>query len=113
VRDRSKSSPDCICFPEKEQPSFGFPIEGDIAFQVKCPLHGDRFQWPQFEIYVPIWMRQKIWQILLNRKNAQYRKAWGASFPSNLWPAEEESTQKTIYLLLKDGTRIDASSRCH
>jgi hypothetical protein len=44
ANDRSRFSPDCICFPEKEQPSFGFPIEEDIAFRVKCPLHRDRFK---------------------------------------------------------------------
>ena len=40
AKARSNSSPDCICFPATEQPFFVFPIAGDIAFFVKCPLHG-------------------------------------------------------------------------
>ncbi len=29
-----------------------------------------------------------------------------ASFPADLWPAEEEETGDGIYLRLKDGTRL-------
>jgi len=112
ANDRSRFSRDCICFPEKEQPSFGFPIEGDIAFRVKCPLHGDRFKWPSFYIYVAKWMREKIW-LIWNHDSPQYRKAWAASFPSDLWPAEEEETIEGKYLRLKDGTRLDACSRLY
>ena len=37
----------------------------------------------------------------------QYRKAWFASFPLQLWPAEEEETETgEIYLKLKDGSRL-------
>jgi len=32
--------------------------------------------------------------------------AWLASFPPDLWPAEEEETADGIYLRLKDGTRL-------
>jgi hypothetical protein len=36
----------------------------------------------------------------------QYRKAWFASFPPELWPAEEETENGNIFLRLKDGTRL-------
>jgi len=110
----SRSSEECICFPEKEEPSFGFLIEGDIAFLVKCPLHGDRFQWPQqHNVYVPSWMRENIRQGWPAQRSPQYRKAWASSFPSDLWPAEEESVQGSLYIRLKDGTRLDSSSRLY
>ena len=38
--------------------------------------------------------------------SAQHQKAWAASFPPDLWPAEEEETEDGIYLVLKDGTRL-------
>lgn len=40
LKAHSIFSIDCICFPKKEQPFFGFPIERDMAGAVKCPLHG-------------------------------------------------------------------------
>ena len=45
-------SPDCICFPEKEQPFFCSAFEEPVAASVKCPLHGNRFRQPIFHIYV-------------------------------------------------------------
>ena len=108
AKARSRSSPDCICFPENEPPSFGFPIEGDLAFAVKCPLHGDRFKWPIFFIYVAKWRRESE-PLRRQRLSAQYQKAWAASFPSDLWPAEEEKTEEGLYLRLKDGTRLLAA----
>jgi len=105
AKARSKSSPDCICFPATEQPFFVFPIEGDIAFFVKCPLHGDRFRWPRFYSYVAKWCREKE-PLRRQRLSAQYQKAWAASFPSDPWPAEEEDAEEGTYLRLKDGTRL-------
>lgn len=105
AKARSKSSPDCICFPATEQPFFGFPIEEDIAFLVKCPLHGDRFRWPRFCLYAAKWRREGE-LVRRQRLSAQYQKAWAASFPSDLWPAEEEETDEGTYLRLKDGTRL-------
>jgi hypothetical protein len=106
LKGRSIFSLDCICFPEKERPCFGFPIEMEIAGKVKCPLHGERFM-PLFHIYVSKWFREKIWKHLSTHHSAQYRKAWLASFPPNLWPAAEQETEEgNIFLKLKDGTRV-------
>jgi hypothetical protein len=44
VKAHSKFSPECTCFPEKEPPFFNWPIEQQVATQVKCPLHGERFK---------------------------------------------------------------------
>jgi hypothetical protein len=56
AKEQSKFSPECICFPQNEQPFFGFPLEEQIAAKMKCPHHGDRFR-PIFHIYVPKWRR--------------------------------------------------------
>jgi hypothetical protein len=102
---RSRSSPGCICFPEKEQPFFVFPTVGDMAFLVKCPLHGDRFKWPVPLMYVAQW-RFKNELVRRQRFSVQYQKAWATNFPPHLWPAEEENTEEATYLRLKDGTRL-------
>src|SRR5215471_7313949 len=44
MRTLSIVAPECICFPENEQPFFGQNYDRDLAFAVKWPLHGDRFQ---------------------------------------------------------------------
>ena len=109
VEARSVVSPECICFPTRATPFVGFPIELEIAARVKCPLHGDRFQARSF-IYVSKWLRAKLWKHLWSHHTEQYRKAWHASFPPELWPAEEEETEDgRIFLRLKDGTKLLAS----
>ena len=99
-------SPECICFPEGEPISFSWPLEQQIAFALKCPLHGDRFR-PMGLIYVSKWLRDKQQYFLAKRKSAQYRKAWAASFPLDLWPGEEEDAESgETFLKLRDGTRL-------
>jgi hypothetical protein len=101
---------DCICFPEKEQPFFGLFIELEIASKVRCPLHGERFKPQRFFVYVSRWLREKLWKHLWSHHSEQYRKAWFASFPPDLWPAEEEQTDNgQVFLRLKDGTKLLAS----
>ena len=98
--------PECICFPEKEAISFSWPLEQQIAFALKCPLHRDRFR-PLGLIYVSKWLRDKQQYFLAKRKSAQYRKAWAASFPPELWPGEEENTgDGKTFLKLKDGAKL-------
>jgi hypothetical protein len=106
LKEKSLFSSDCICFPEKERPSFGFPIEMEIAGRVKCRLHGERFA-QLFHLYVPKWRREKLWEHLSSFHSEQFRKAWFASFPPELWPATEEETENgKIFLKLKDGNRL-------
>jgi hypothetical protein len=96
--------PQCICFPTNEHPSFGFRVELEIAARVKCPIHGDRSRTWGF-LYSPQWHRERQ-KIRRESLSPQFQKAWLASFPSDLWPAEEEETADGIYLRLKDGTRL-------
>jgi hypothetical protein len=111
MKAQSIFSPGCICFPENERPSFGFTVEMEIASNLQCPLHGKRFT-PLFHIYVPLWLRENLWKHLWTYHSEQYRKAWFASFPPNLWPAEEEeSPDGKLLLKLKDGTRYLADER--
>ncbi len=81
LKAQSVFSPDCICFPEKEAPFFCSPSEEIAAAKVRCPLHGDRFVRPVFQIYVSAW-RAETEPARRQRLSAQYRKAWAASFPS-------------------------------
>ena len=104
LRARGIHSAECICFPQKESPSFSWPIEQELAARVKCPLHGDRFP-PQFLIYEAGWLRDKKWRLFWTHHSEQYRKAWFASFPPDLWPATEEAgAEGEVVLRLKDGT---------
>jgi hypothetical protein len=96
--------PHCICFPENEHPSFGFRVELEIAAHVKCPIHGDRSRTWCF-LYSAKWHRERE-RIRRGGLSPQFQKAWLASFPPDLWPAEEEETADGIYLRLKDGTRL-------
>jgi hypothetical protein len=106
AKTRTQFSSDCICWPENEPPFFGFDIEREIAARVKCPIHGERTTLIFQRLFLPTWRREReaIRRPLLS---LQYQKAWNASFPPELWPAEEEETENgEIFLRLKDGTRI-------
>ena len=83
LKAQSIFSTDCICFPGKEPPFFCSPSEAVVAAAVKCPLHGDRILLPIFHIYVSAWRAEKE-PARGQRLSAQYRKAWEASFPSEI-----------------------------
>ena len=83
----------CICFPKNETPFFGQLSEEEIATKVKCPLHGERFTAPRYYIYVAKWLREKLPKLLWDRHSEQYRKAWFATFPQELWPTEENGSE--------------------
>jgi hypothetical protein len=105
---QSRFPAECLCFPEKEQPVVGFPIELEIAAQVKRPLHGDRFVRPFF-INRSKWLRQKLESFRRTHYSEQYLKAWRAGFPDHLWPAKEEQTPEGLFLILKDRTKLLAT----
>jgi hypothetical protein len=97
---------DCFCFPEDERPSFGFLIEVEIASEVLCPVHNNEFT-PLFHLYIAKRFREQLWNDLWTHHSEQYRKAWFARFPPELWPAVEEETEcGSIFLKLKDGSRL-------
>jgi hypothetical protein len=103
---KTNFSLDCICWPDNEYPFFGFDIEREIASSVKCSVHGERQTMIFQRIYLPAWRREKE-IIRRSRLSPQYQKAWNASFPPELWPAEEEqSGDGEIFLKLQDGTRL-------
>jgi hypothetical protein len=109
AKAKSKFAPECLCFPENEPPFFAFEIELEMLTRVTCPLHGQRFK-PYYRIFVAKWLRAKQPQLIWTHHSEQYRRAWFASFPPNLWPAEEEEDPNgRIFLKLKDGTRLLAS----
>ena len=105
AKGRNIFAPECICFPEDVGPLFHWPIEVEIASRVRCPIHGERFK-PSYLIYVSEWLRKKREWFIRERTSQQFQKAWYASFPRDLWPAEEHEEGNTIFLVLKDGTRL-------
>jgi hypothetical protein len=107
LRAQSIFSKDCVCFPEREQPFFCSSYEEPVAAMVKCPLHGERFKRQTFFIYVASWLAEKE-PARRQRLSPQYRKAWEASFPPELWPAvpQEETEDGKIFFRLKDGSKL-------
>jgi hypothetical protein len=58
-----------------------------------------------FRLFAPKWHRDRE-KLRRERLSPQFKKAWLAGFPSELWPSEEEEAEDGIYLRLKDGTRL-------
>jgi hypothetical protein len=108
AKAQSRFSTQCICFPENEPPFFNWPVEQEIAARVKCPLHGDRFKAVKFFVYVSQWLREKQPILMQTHHSEQYRKAWDAGFPPNLWSAQEVLSDELATLRLKDGTALSA-----
>ena len=105
LKEHSWFSTDCICFPENQSPLYGFSLEYLLLKRLQCPLHGER-SISDNPIYVSQWVREKIPRFV-QRQSEQYRKAWFATFPPNLWPGvEEEAEDGSMYLILKDGSRL-------
>jgi hypothetical protein len=86
------------------------PFEEPVAAGVKCPLHGNRFKQSILHIFVSAWRREKE-PARRQGLSAQYRKAWEASFPTELWPAvpEIEEEDGNTFFRLKDGTKFFVS----
>lgn len=107
VRTNPRFQADCICFPhrEKEPVALFLPIEAEMILKLRCPIHGLRCE-PYWYIYQATHLRKQRWKELWTHHSAQYRKAWLATFPPSLWPAEEEIRNGEIFLRLKDGTML-------
>ena len=83
AQERSRLSPDCICFPSNEPPFFGSPSEEEAGARVLCPLHGTRFTQPISHLYVSQWRREA--EVARRQtRSARYRKAWDASATAEL-----------------------------
>jgi len=81
------------------------PLQDDFGRSMHW-VQGQRFT-PLIHTYVAKWLREKLWERLSTFHSEQYRKAWFASFPPELWPAEEEESEEgRIFLKLKNGTRL-------
>ncbi len=124
----SRFAPECICYPKGSTPWVAFRIQYEIAFSVKCPAHGDRFSWDDVGkfVYCVKWLRTRVHRRILDgcpglglfskssrQVSEQFRKAYLASFPVDLWSAEEEEEKighdHRLYLRLQDGTRVQVS----
>ena len=106
AKAKSKFVAECVCFPEREQPSFNWPIEQKIAAQVRCPLHGERFKPLTYFVYVAKWLREKRPYLLETHHSEQYRRAWYASFPAECWPGKEVLLNGILALELKNGSTL-------
>jgi hypothetical protein len=73
---------------------------------VKCQLHGERFKRMTFFVYVSQWLREKSQSLMQTHHSEQYRRAWFAGFPPELWPAQEIPNNEHTALQLKDGTTL-------
>jgi len=101
----SRQSPDCICFPEKEQPRFLYAPVYCIAAAVRCPIHGYRFPYPlTIPFFIADWQREVEVGIRWPKAAEQYRKAWNASFPPGSWPVKEIEVEGRKWLLPRSET---------
>jgi hypothetical protein len=99
------------CFPLGEPPTFHWMAEVETAAAVPCPLHGVRFDAIERPVvYEAKWHRPEDYATVeWTYHSPQYSKAWRASFPPNLWPADERwqfQPEHRITLILQDGTEL-------
>ena len=84
----SKFGSGCTCFPGPAPPFFVFPVFEAIAFKIKCPLHGDRFQlYPR--LFTPDWLREREIKKGWPRRTEQYLKAWNGVFHATYGPSRK------------------------
>jgi hypothetical protein len=81
-----------------------------IAENVKCPLHGDRFKPYRYFIEMTDWLKEKLLHHLWTHHSEQYRKAWFASFPPEMWPGQEVEVDGKFFLVLKNGIRLSLTA---
>jgi hypothetical protein len=91
----------CICFPDAgSSPFFLYSGIRELAFRVKCSLHGDRFRAALAEVPRDDSSRIDLevgwtWR----HASEQYRKAWNATFQNDEWPTQEISVEGRIWCL--------------
>jgi hypothetical protein len=103
VREKRLGQPlkNCICFPDAgSSPFFLYPGIRELAFRIKCSLHGDRVQPASAEIPEDDPSRIDLevgwtWR----HASEQYRKAWNATFQNSEWPTEEISVEGRTWRL--------------
>lgn len=111
LKGNPEQCPDCICFPQSEQPFFATRADQELAAKIKCPTHGDRFQ-PRLHIFLARW-RLESEKVRWLRLSSQYHKAWHATFPPGSWPETSLDTSKSrcsVTLLL---VFLAASTQLH
>src|SRR3974390_27288 len=107
----------CICFLSGRRPYFFYAGVQKVAFQVKCPVHGDRFE-PGSEWRWQDQYRDEEHENLLREyevgglwrlDSENYRKAWNANFRDGGWPVEEIVIEGRTWLLPRsaEGDLID------
>jgi hypothetical protein len=97
----SQPPTNCICFPDAgSSPFFLYPGIRELAFRLKCSLHGDRFQPAPAEVPGDDPPRIDLevgwtWR----HASEQYRKAWNATFQNSEWPTKEIFVQGRLWHL--------------
>jgi hypothetical protein len=104
VRGKTIFTQRCICFPSNEGLFFLYPGVQQVAFQVKCPLHCDRFvNAKEFDsgmmVFEGIDSREVEVGYRWRHRSEQYRKAWNASFTGASWRVEEIALAGRTWLL--------------
>jgi hypothetical protein len=112
AKTRLRFSPECLCFPDDEQPEFRWQVEAEIAARVLCRLHGLRFKvvLTRFLYRAARFCRFDM-EAGCPHRSVQYQRAVGVGFDPNLWPANEEVAPGAdslggCVLVLRDGTRL-------
>ena len=101
IKAFSKFGSGCVCFPGPAPPFLIYPVLEAIAFKIKCPVHGDRFQLYRLA-FIPDWLREREIKYGWPRRSEQYLKAWNASFPRDSWTIQEVVVAGRCWLLPRE-----------
>jgi hypothetical protein len=99
------------------RPYFFYPGVQEVAFEVKCPIHGPRFEpWSEWR-FRPEFLNEEHQMLereyevggMWPRDTEQYRNAWNASFRDGRWPAKEIELEGGTWQLpyAPDGRLLD------
>ena len=98
TKSSMNSSVECICFPRHRSPFFFYCGVEEIAFRVKCRIHGDRFVTASSSFMDDLHREFEVGR-LWHVDTEQYRKAWNASFSAGSWPVEQIEIEGRTWLL--------------